>query len=364
MSHKAPVPRVSVVIPAFNAADTLSDTVRSVLAGSFRDIEVIIVDDGSTDDTASIAEDLARHDSRLRIVRRDNGGLSAALNSGFAVARGDYVARLDADDLWHRSKLEMQMEFAGRHPEVAFIYTFARYIDVDGRIVRDGPRQIFPSWALCRGICESIVAGGSSALIKRSTLEKAGGCDESFRSWEDLLLQLAITAEHPIGVVPQYLVGYRIRRGSLSSDIDRMVRSWRAVRSKLLSDYPDVPSHVHDWAHGGRCAMFAEGYAWRKRHFRSAALMLEAVRYDPAWVIQFLRFRLARRLFKVRSSSGDSPSAPNFLEADPAQPLTEDPFEGQPAQQRFAAFEDERLRRLATLDVRLAKNRAQGSGPQ
>ena len=352
-------PLISILVPAYNAQDTLRDTLRSAAAGTYRNIEIIVVDDGSTDGTSAIAEELADRDPRIRIIRRENGGPSAAQNSGFAVATGEYIARLDADDLWHPSKLEGQIDFARDYPDTAFIYTFARYIDEADRVISDGPRQELPQWALCRGICESIVGGGSSALIKRSAVEEAGGCNESLRSWEDLLLQARVSARHPIGVVPQYLVGYRVRPHSLTSDIDAILAGWRAVRRILRADFPYVPSFVLAWAHAARCAMFAEGYAWRGRYVRSAGLLLEAVLSDPQWLWHFLRYRIARRAGQRPRPTGPSKPAALFFDCDPAQPITPaDWFDGHPAQIRFARFEQERRLILSALDDRLARERA------
>ena len=351
-------PLISVVVPAYNAQDTLRDTLRSAAAGIYRNIEIIVVDDGSTDRTFSIAEELAGRDQRIRILQRDNGGLSAALNDGFAAAQGDYIARLDADDLWHPAKLERQVETAVRNPELAFIYTFARYIDKTGRVIHDAPAQRFPRWALCRGIYESVIGGGSSAMMKRSAVEKAGRLDESFRSWEDLLLQLAISSRHPIGFVPERLLGYRVRPGSLSKDIDAMDRSWRAVRMRLREQFPKVPGFVHAWAHGTRCAMFAEGYAWKRRYVRSAAWLLEAFRHDPGWTSEFLLYRLKRLVKKAFSAPEPPFEAPRFLDCDPSKPLLADPLEHSRTGTRFARFEQARLRTLADLDERLAREGA------
>jgi glycosyltransferase involved in cell wall biosynthesis len=355
-------PLVSVIVPAFNAEQTLRKTLISAAASTYRNIEIVIVDDGSTDATAEIADSFARSDDRIQLKQRTNGGLSAALNSGFALARGSYIARLDADDLWHPSKLERQIEFALRHPEIGFIYAFARYIDTNDRVVRDGPPQAFPHWALCRGMYESLVGGGSSALMKRSAVEEAGGCDESFKSWEDLLLQLAISDRYPIGFVPEYLVGYRLRTNSLSNDIDNMLRGWRAVRTRLASQFEDVPSFVHAWAHGTRCAMFAEGYAWRGRYRRSAALLLEALRQDPAWTSRFLRFRLARRARRGFSRPAPALAGPDFFDCDPSQPIVANLVEQRRGRGQFAKFEEDRLRTLAKLDERLTQGRATRSG--
>jgi len=357
MSSPSSLPLVSVVVPAFNVQETLSETVRSATAGTYRNIEIILVDDGaSTDATSAVAEELADEDHRVRIVRREKGWLSEAVNSGFAAARGDYVARLDGDDLWHPSKLQAQVDFAIRHPDAAFIYTFARYIDSENRVMRDGPRQSFPRWALCRGICESIVGGGSSALIKRSAIQEAGGWDESLSNWEDLLLQLAVSRRHPIGCVPSYLVGYRVRPHSLSKNIDDMLEGWRAVMAKLAAGYPEVPRFVRAWAHAARCAMFAEGFAWRGRYLRSLALLAEAMRNDAKGVAELLRFRLARRSAKALLPTDPSGSAPDFFDCDPELPVMVDWFQQHPSSRRFTQFEQERWRVLAELDEQLASN--------
>jgi len=168
------------------------------------------------------------------------------------------------------------------------------------------------------------------------------------------LLQLAIISRHPIGFVPEYLVGYRIRPGSLTADIDAMIQGWRAVRARIKAQFPNVPAFVHSWAHGTRCATFAEGYAWRKGPLGSMALLAEAMRHDPAWLFEHLRMRIARRRGKAgRPTQQNPPMA--FLDCDPTQPMTSDPFEHHPAYLRFSRFEKRRWQILAELDERLAR---------
>lgn len=353
-SPNVSAPLVSVIIPAFNAEATLRKTAASALAGSFRNLELIVVNDGSTDGTAAIAEDLSRTHPRVRLHRQPNRGLSAALNSGFALARGDYVARLDADDLWHPTKLEKQVELAQREPELAFIYCWVRYIDERDRVVREAPPQRFPRRALCRGLYESLVGGGSSALMKRSAVAEAGGCEESFRSWEDLLLQLKISALHPIGHVPEYLVGYRVGAGSLTTDAPKMLRTWRQVRDRVKLLFPQVPRRVQNWAHTRRCAMFAESFAWRGEAGRCAGLMLEAMRHDPAWTSRFLAYRAARHLRRRFSGGAEEGSGPAFFECRPDERLRPSAYDSGAEGQLLRRLESRRERRLAALDEALA----------
>ena len=345
-------PLVSVVIPAFNAEATLNEAVASVLAGTYDKVEIIIVDDSSTDGTAALAETLVRDHPHVRVHHQANMGLSTALNRGFALARGDYVARLDADDIWHPSKLAKQIEMALGEPQLAFIYSWARYIDEHGRVSSNGPRQEFPRHALRRGLYESLVGGGSSALIKRPAIIKAGGCDESFTAFEDLLLQLKISQSHPIGFVPEYLVGYRVRPGSLTSDPAKMLREWRRVRKQVKQEFPGVPDQVQAWAHARRCTGLAEAFAWRGHKLRSAALLLEAARFDPKWTFLFLRFRIGRRLRKT-TLTPPVPHHPAFFDCNPGEVVAPAMEDDDPS---LAKLVDSRNARLAALDT--AANRS------
>ena len=346
-------PLVSIVIPAFNAEATLADTVRSALASTYSSIEIIIVDDGSTDGTAAIARSFAEQDQRVRVLGRENGGLSAALNTGFADALGDYVARLDADDLWHPTKLERQMAVAAANPDAAFVYSFVRYIDADARVLHDGPRQEFPPRALARGIYETIVGGGSSALMKRSAIEEAGGCDESFRSLEDLLLQLKISARHDAAFVPEYLVGYRVRAGSLTRDLDTMRATWDRLLETVRSLFPQVPSYLFDWADAARSVGLAEDYAWAGRPLRSAELLMRALRDDPAYVLRFLGYRSTRSVLRRFSGRRRRGPAPFFFDLDPAKPASVDRFDIPPEGAAMIALRKRRAKDVAILDQKL-----------
>jgi glycosyltransferase involved in cell wall biosynthesis len=340
-------PLVSVVIPAFNAAATLGETLGSVESSTYRNIEVLVVDDGSTDDTAAVAADFQRRDPRFCLHRQSNGGLARALNAGFERAEGDYVARLDADDVWHPTKLERQMEVASRIPEAGFIYTFVRYIDEASQVLRDGPEQRFPPWALCRGVVESLAGGGSTALMKRSAMIEAGRCDPAFPAWEDLVMQLQISSRHPIAFVPEYLAGYRVREGSMSAATPAMLAAWRPLRQMLRRQFPDIPGKVLRWAHGARCTLFAEQQAWRGNYGRSAALLAEGIATDPVWTSIFLAHRLARRL--IGGSRSKAFAGPPFLDCAPAERLRP-AFAPAGALGRLKA---ERDRELETIDRRI-----------
>jgi glycosyltransferase involved in cell wall biosynthesis len=341
-------PLISVIVPAFNAGETLAEAVRSVLDGTYTNVEVIVVDDGSTDNTAMVAQELVGADRRLSSHRRENGGVSAAFNSGLERAVGEYVARLDADDLWHPSKLELQIACARQNPEAAFIYTWTRYIDGDGRVCRDAPPQRFPQRALCRGVYESLIGANSSALMRRDVVQDRGGYDETLSSWEDLLLQLQISGDHPIAYVPEYLVGYRVRPGSLSARPDNMLRSWRKARERIDRLFPQVPKFVLDWAHGRRCAELAEGFAWKGEYGRTVRLLAEAARFDPQRTTQWLAFRSWRFATRRMSKRQVLPAARPFLDCDPRKEIL-------PGEMPLRSLEERRIETLTKLDEELPR---------
>jgi glycosyltransferase involved in cell wall biosynthesis len=348
---------VSIVIPAFNAERTLEETAASALASSYPHIELIIVDDGSTDATAEIARSLAARDRRVRLVQRSNGGLPAALNTGFSEARADYVARLDADDVWHPDKLARQMALARRDPDAAFIYTFFRYIDEQGMVVRDGPAPRFPRRALARGIHETIIGTGSSVVLKRSAVAEVGGFNESWRTWEDLLMQLKVSARHPIAFVPEFLVGYRLRSDTLSQNMDEMASVWLQLDQHIRQLFPNVPRHVHDWGHARRCADIAESFAWRRQLGRSAQFLLKAARCDPAWTVRFLQFRISRHLKQRMAGRRPAPQPLRFADADPDKAMDVDPHGAPVVGGALARLEAKRMQRISRLDEQSADAR-------
>lgn len=341
-------PLVSVLIPAYNAEATLAETVRSALASTYESIEVVIVDDGSTDSTRSIAKKLAE-DRRVRLVTQKNRGLPGALNAGVAAASGEFVARLDADDLWHPTKLSRQVALALSDGAPGFIYTFYRYLSEDGRVLFDGPPQRFPARALRRSVYETLIGTGSSMLMRKRMLEDLGGFDETYQNSEDVLFQVKAAASHRIGFVPQYLVGYRLRSKSLSQNADAMREVWSRLRGQMIEEYPQVPPRAHDWAHARRSMSMAEGYARNGRFGAALNLLSSSMRSDPLWTLAFLAYRGGRRI-KGRSSPPESAGLP-FLDYDPEKALASEEALYGTEGRMMGLLHQYRIRRLTALDA-------------
>jgi glycosyltransferase involved in cell wall biosynthesis len=226
-------------------------TLSSARAQTYADLEIIVIDDGSTDSTAEIAESAALVDKRVRVVRQRNAGVAAARNRGLAEARGDYIAPLDADDLWHPQNVALQMaamEAAG--PETAVSYAWYVAIDEYGGLLGPCPPSLLRARrrVLSKQIDGNFIGNGSCTVMRRSAIEAVGGYDVSLHARdaqgsEDHALYLALAEHWNFAVVPQYLVAYRQHSESMSRDVERMARSETLVMADLGRRRSDVSAY-------------------------------------------------------------------------------------------------------------------------
>jgi glycosyltransferase involved in cell wall biosynthesis len=224
---------VTTVIPAYNAASYVRDAIESALAQVGVEQEIIVVDDGSTDDTARIVGEYGEY---VRLVRQRNGGLPNARNRGCLEAKGDWLAFLDADDMWLPDKLRLQLAALGETGEICFTGC-ENFGDVDrvGRFVSPPPERFFqePFRHLLAGNCIT----ASSVLIRADVFARLGRFDEALvlgcEDW-DLWLRHA-RAGGRFDYVPQPLVRYRWRKDAMSKNIDRMLAARLAVVGKALA---------------------------------------------------------------------------------------------------------------------------------
>jgi glycosyltransferase involved in cell wall biosynthesis len=236
---------VSVVIPAYNAAATLGETLRSVRAQTHQNLEIIVVDDGSTDETLSVYESQAAIDNRLRLISQRNSGVAFARNAGWQSARSGLIAFVDADDLWAPSKIERQLEaLQAGDEQMGLVYTWFAVLDETSRIRYKAIGRSIQGDVLKCALKENFVGHSSSPLIRSEALVRAGGFDSSLRDagahgCEDLLLYYRISREFQFGLVQEHLTGYRVASGRMSSDRVRMFRSYQMVAKEMKTDYPE-----------------------------------------------------------------------------------------------------------------------------
>jgi glycosyltransferase involved in cell wall biosynthesis len=240
-------PLVSVVVPAFNAAKTIHETLHSISQQTYRALEVVVVDDGSTDDTAAIAHTHSLADPRFRVVSKQNAGVASARNEGITASRGEFIAFIDADDLWHPTKIAKQLDaLVSGGPDTALVYSPFRRIDAGGNVIASPHKYGVNGWVLYRHFYTNLVGNGSALLIRRKVLEEFGGFDPWLRDQgaegcEDLLLQLRIAVRYRFGEVSEYLVGYRSLPDNMSSNTEQMIRSGVLAVSRALSECRGIP---------------------------------------------------------------------------------------------------------------------------
>lgn len=207
-------PTISVVIPAYNAATVIEEALDSVLAQTLAPHEVIVVDDGSTDNTIPVVEKYA---SSVKLLRQSNGGAAAARNTGIQAATGEWVAFLDADDTWAPEKLEKQAAYIAKHPETVLVYTGFLLEDRFGCVT---PRQPIPPDEFWPSIRWRSPVNTSSALIRREALLRVGGFDTAFRLAQDWNLWYRLYRDNPpgsFGAVYEPLCFYRRWEGNATN---------------------------------------------------------------------------------------------------------------------------------------------------
>jgi glycosyltransferase involved in cell wall biosynthesis len=275
-------PSISVVVPVYNASRYLRAAIGSVLAQTCRDFELIAVDDGSKDDSKAILESLAAADPRLRIVSRPNTGIVGALNDGLAAAQGEFVARMDADDLALPARFETQLAYLRAHPECVALGTDILYTDPEGDpLIRHRPALEHDA------ILAQLLDGNGGALIhptvifRRAAVEQVGRYRQQFNWIEDLDLFLRLSDVGRLANLPEVFLHYRQHLKS----VNRTQGTREALRLEIINPYrarrglppvttkppePDAPAHPADWrrhwaydgARGGHWAA-ARKNAWR-----------------------------------------------------------------------------------------------------
>lgn len=236
-------PSVSVIIPAYNVSNYLLAALESVKNQTFEDFEAVIVDDGSTDNTYDIAADFCALNSRFKVVRKSNGGLSSARNYGIENSDSDYIALLDSDDIYHPKKIETHVKTLTDNPSVGVVYSASKAVRDDGRLtpmtMSGKPIYRDPLYAL---MCKNFVGHGSNAVFRRCISEEVGEFDETLRSSEDVdfWLRVAATRRWSFHRVPEILCYYRVRPTSLSFNTDRMRESRERVLGKAYEKSPDL----------------------------------------------------------------------------------------------------------------------------
>jgi glycosyltransferase involved in cell wall biosynthesis len=255
------MPEVSVIIPTYNSAHFLPEAIDSVLAQTFRDYELIIVDDGSTDDTEEVVK---RYGDKIKYLRQENRGPGPAKNTGIKNSRGPLIATLDADDKWLLDKLEVQVEYMRSHPQIGLVYGNVSTFDDRGVITEayDGThRKVYQGEVFDQLLLQNFISS-ITIMVRRESLEKVGMFPEDVMISEDWHLWLRIAKEYPIGYIDRPLALYRWQTQSLTWDYAKSYPDRIKVLEKIIGLYPDYLAHRKGLVRQARSKMMMRyGYA-------------------------------------------------------------------------------------------------------
>lgn len=276
-------PAVSVVMSVFNGEAYLPDALESILDQTWSDFEFLIIDDGSTDNAADILCRYASHDSRVRVVRRENTGLTRALNEGISMARGEFVARMDADDIADTRRLEHQVRYLRTHTNCAAVGCGLLLIDSDGDVLE---HQQVPETheAILTSLFRGIGAlPHPSAVIRRDKLLAVNGYRESFACAQDLDLWLRLSEIGELANLPEPLLRYRLHCQSVTLQRrelqlacaeqavrDAYQRRKQAVPEELHLAIPGTPSAEKTFRSWARMALRSGNVQVARKHAKNA----------------------------------------------------------------------------------------------
>jgi glycosyltransferase involved in cell wall biosynthesis len=300
---------VSIIIPCYNTGRYLREAIDSALAQTYRDVEVIVVDDGSTDDSAAIAASYPN----VRLIRQANSGVSAARNRAAAEATSDYLVFLDADDRLLPDAVQIGIDCFREHPEAAFVFGAHRSIAADGSLREVPPHDPARTTGYAELLAGNTLLPPACAVFRRDAVQKAGGFPVGVKLSEDHDLYLRIAREHPVACHGRIVVEYRYHSGNVCRVSP--FRTLRASRQTLIRERDFVRGKPElerawrrGWRHWGR--IYGPGMSFellrsirRGRLLYAAVLFGAILRNYPEGFAMLLRHRLA--LWRPRGAGAE-----------------------------------------------------------
>lgn len=255
---------VSVIIPTYNGGEQLLDAVQSALQQTHAPAEIIVVDDGSQEDILGILSPVSR---RIKYIRQDNGGPSAARNRGIKAARGEYIAFLDDDDLWHPRKIEAQMRCMNENPDCGLVYSFPFLIDDRGAFISRVREENGPSGYVYHEFLRgNRIYTPSVTLQRASVFEKVGGFDENTSQWEDYDLWVRIANQYKVGFCSDAIIYYRWGESGISRNNYKHLKGYLYVMGKIIDQCIDsgnvYDKNTIDAVHENLCSYY-RGFAYK-----------------------------------------------------------------------------------------------------
>jgi len=285
-------PLVSVIIPAYNAEAFISETLKSVLAQTYQNIEILVVDDGSQDRTYEIVQSFAANDSRIQLLRQSNQGAIAARNLAIEKSKGEFIAPIDADDIWYPQNLEKQVQcMIQADSSVGLVYAWSAHIDEKGLLIGAGRTSTLQGDVYLSLVQDNFVGSGSTPLIRRSCFDKVGAYnyklkEENAEGCADWDLYLRIAECYEFQVVPEFLIGYRQLGSSMSSNYKKMLESYSLVMAEAQQRNPQLPVSIYQASRVNFYVYLSYQTRRQGNHWNTFYWLYKALSTDPISILK------------------------------------------------------------------------------
>lgn len=280
------MPLITVVIPVYNGEKTIRETIQSVFNQSLSDLELLVINDGSTDSTLEVVSQIK--DERLKVYTYPNAGLAASRNRGISLAKSEYISFIDADDLWTPDKLESQLKALQENPKAAVVYSWTDWIDESSQSLGKGSHNTQNGEVLAQLLLNDFVANGSNCLIKMQAFREVGGFDETLTAVEDWDMWLRLAERYQFVAVPSPQVLYRVTSNSMSFNVWGMEAASLRIIEKAFASAPQSLQYLKRDSIGNRYKYLTfkalDGLPERKKGLAATRFLWNAITYDPSLI--------------------------------------------------------------------------------
>ncbi len=240
-------PLVSVIIPLYNGAAFVERTLRSVMNQTYGNLEILVIDDGSTDNSQEIVAGLITQDDRIHLIQQPNSGVASARNHGIQIAQGEFLGFIDADDLWEASLIEKAIaRFTQAPNSVGVVYAWTKNINALDQVISGVHVSNITGNVYGTLLCHNFLGNASATVIRAACFDRVGRYDCEMRAHqaqgcEDWDIYLRLAEYYDYAALPELLVGYRKLEGSMSGDGQTMQRSQEMMLAKVKARHPEIP---------------------------------------------------------------------------------------------------------------------------
>jgi glycosyltransferase involved in cell wall biosynthesis len=292
------MPKVSVVIPAYNAMVYLPQTIDSVLNQTFTDFELLIINNSSSDNIIEWVSQIP--DSRITLITQENQGATNSRNTGILRAKGEYIAFLDADDLWDQTKLEKQVSCLEQNPSVGLVYTWTHLVDSTGKLLKFSITHQEEGYIWEKIVIQDVVGSGSCAMVRATCFQQVGLFDRNVGIADDFDMWIRIAAVYEFAVVKECLVFYRQHQNNASKNRQKMIQTHSQIIEKSFKDASLDLLYLRNRAYAN-LFRYQSWLALEDGNYQEAKFLLkQATLHSPNWCFNRNYIRLIMTIFGWR----------------------------------------------------------------